>query len=122
MARKERPAHDETAQEMVDRIEGNTQHDSATADQGAAAETNGIATGRVVETKEAKFRRLREARMPRAIKAILSIANLGSRQSYTYTAEEAVEVLEKLRKAVDRVEATFTAAPVAATNDWRLMV
>lgn len=60
------------------------------------------------EPKDAKFRRLANYRMPKALKAIASIGLLANRQSYSYTSEQVIKILEALRKAVVTVDNKFS--------------
>lgn len=67
---------------------------------------------RTVERSKAKianFMKLAPKRMTRALKGIEVVGNLANRNSYTYTTEQATQIVAALAEAVKSVGARFTA-------------
>lgn len=72
------------------------------------------------ETKHMRFQRLAEARTNKAIKAIELIGNLATPINYSYSDEEAKQIVEALRKTVDAVEAKLSSREKKPRPRFRL--
>jgi hypothetical protein len=60
------------------------------------------------KSKRARFKELVIPRLTRALGGLRVVANCGNRGNYEYTENEARQIVEQLRAAVDQVEASFT--------------
>lgn len=61
------------------------------------------------KAKIAKFEKLAPKRMTRALKSIEVVGNLANRNSYTYTTEQATQIVTALAEAVKAISAKYTA-------------
>ena len=72
------------------------------------------------ETASDRFIRIAEPRVSNALDAIERIGKLANPGMYEYSPEVVNEILEVLRKMVDKVEANFTAPGTPKRNIFRL--
>lgn len=69
------------------------------------------------KVKIANFMKLAPKRMTRALKAIDVVGNLANRNSYTYTSEQATQIVTALAEAVKAVGSKFTATASSKSTE-----
>jgi len=69
---------------------------------------------------EGRFRYLVEKRVEKALKAIDSVSNLSDRKNYSYTQDQARQVIDELENALAELREKFTEKPGARERKFKL--
>lgn len=69
---------------------------------------------------EGRFKYLIEKRVPKALKAIDSVSNLSDRKNYSYTKEQANQVIGALESALSELKEKFAEKPDSYERTFEL--
>jgi hypothetical protein len=69
---------------------------------------------------EGRFKYLIEKRVPKALKAIDSVSNLSDRKNYSYTQEQADQIVNALESALSDLKTKFSNKPETSERTFKL--
>lgn len=69
---------------------------------------------------EGRFKYLIEKRVPKALKAIDSVSNLSDRKNYSYTQEQADQIVNALESALSDLKTKFSDKPETSERTFKL--